>query len=218
MKKIKKKKVALIGREVFSEYSSLYSMIWSEVRDLDSRSMDFNSSEWEWSKWSIRMQLSHMTSLIFRWMIVRWGEKLFPEDNHGIADVRGIAQADDRRMDQALYWDKSVIMSKLKQGIELVQKVLSSHSVESLKRECILRLEPGSAEAKLIMSAHSQGVTMGNGGTFWTLEATIRHIYFEEITHLYNIQRLKRVQRLPTEVDIPRVGYWTIPGWDVSEP
>ncbi len=218
MKKIKKKKVALIGREVFSEYSSLYSMIWSEVRDLDSRFMDFNSSEWEWSRWSIRMQLSHMASLIFRWMIVRWGEKLFPEHDHGIADVRGIAQADDRRMDQALYWDKSVIMSKLKQGIELVQKVLSSHSVEFLTRERILRLESGSAEANLIMNAHSHGVTVGDGGTFWTLEATIRHIYFEEITHLYNIQRLKKAQGLSTEVDIPRVGYWTIPGWDVSEP
>jgi hypothetical protein len=151
-------------------------------------------------------------------MIVRWGEKLFPEHDHGIADVRGIAQADDRRMDQALYRDKSVIMSKLKQGIELVQKVLSSHSVEFLTRERILRLESGSAEANLIMNAHSHGVTVGDGGTFWTLEATIRHIYFEEITHLYNIQRLKKAQGLSTEVDIPRVGYWTIPGWDVSEP
>ena len=44
-----------------------------------------------------------------------------------------------------------------------------------------------------------------------TLEATIRHVYFEETTHLYNIQRLKRAQGLPTVVDIPRVGYWVLP-------
>ncbi len=57
-------------------------------------------------------------------------EGLFPEDNHGIADILGIAQADNRRMDEARYWDKTVIMSKLQQGIALVQKVLSSHSLE----------------------------------------------------------------------------------------
>ena len=218
MKKIKNKKKAPIGRDIFPEYSNLYSTIWEEVRDLDSITMDFKSSEWEWSRWSIRMQLSHMASLIFRWMIVRWGGELFPEDNHGIADILGIAQADNRRMDEARYWDKTVIMSKLQQGIALVQKVLSSHSLEFLTNERIRRLGPESAEANLIMGAHSHGVTVGDGGTFWTLEATIRHIYFEEITHLYNIQRLKRAQGLSAAVDIPRVGYWTIPGWDISEP
>ena len=217
MKKIKNTD-SLNGSKLFPEYSTLYHMILAEIRDLDNRAMDFKSYEWAWSKWSIRMQLSHMASLIFRWMLVRWGEKLFPDDKHGIEDVRGIAQADNRRMDEVRYWDKVVIMSKLEQGIELVQQVLSSHSVDFLTRECILRLDPGSAEAKLIMSAHSHGVTVGDGGTIWTLEATIRHIYFEEITHLYNIQRLKRAQGLPTEVDIPKVGYWTVPGWDVSEP
>jgi hypothetical protein len=51
-----------------------------------------------------------------------------------------------------------------------------------------------------------------------TLEATFRHMYFEEITHLYNIQRLKRAQGLPTVVEVPRVGYWILDEWDRSEP
>ena len=50
-----------------------------------------------------------------------------------------------------------------------------------------------------------------------TLEATFRHMYFEEITHLYNVQRLKRAQGLPTVVDVPEVGYWVQEGWDRSE-
>ncbi len=45
----------------------------------------------------------------------------------------------------------------------------------------------------------------------------LRHIYFEEITHLFNIQRLKRAQGLPTSTELPRVGYWALDGWDVSE-
>ena len=50
-----------------------------------------------------------------------------------------------------------------------------------------------------------------------TLEWTMRHIYFEETTHLYNIQRLKRAQGLSTVVDVPEVGYWVLDGWDRSE-
>ena len=51
-----------------------------------------------------------------------------------------------------------------------------------------------------------------------TLEATMRHIYFEEITHLYNIQRLKKAQGIPTNSVVPEVGYWILEGWDRSEP
>ena len=46
----------------------------------------------------------------------------------------------------------------------------------------------------------------------------MRNIYFEETTHLYNIQRLKRAQGLATAVEVPRVGYWVVEGWDTSEP
>jgi hypothetical protein len=41
---------------------------------------------------------------------------------------------------------------------------------------------------------------------------------FEETTHLYNIQRLKRAQGLSTIVEVPPVGYWVLDGWDRSEP
>ena len=57
-----------------------------------------------------------------------------------------------------------------------------------------------------------------DNGFAMTIEATLRHIYFEETTHLYNIQRLKRAQGLPTLVEVPRVGYWVVDGWDRSEP
>ena len=46
----------------------------------------------------------------------------------------------------------------------------------------------------------------------------MRHIYFEQTTHLYNIQHLKMAQGLPAAVDLPRVGYWVQNGWDRSEP
>lgn len=46
----------------------------------------------------------------------------------------------------------------------------------------------------------------------------MRHIYFEETMHLYSIQRLKCGWGLPTVVEVPKVGYWMVEGWDTSEP
>jgi hypothetical protein len=51
-----------------------------------------------------------------------------------------------------------------------------------------------------------------------TLEYTFRHMWFEKLTHLYNIQRLKRAQGLEVKVELPREGYWVLEGWDRSEP
>ena len=55
-----------------------------------------------------------------------------------------------------------------------------------------------------------------DGGTL-TLEATFRHMYFEYMTHLFNMQRIKRAQGLPVIVRLPNEGYHTVPGWDISE-
>ena len=70
-----------------------------------------------------------------------------------------------------------------------------------------------------MIKAHPTGITPADepGKGVMLLEASIRHIYFEEITHLFNIQRLKRAQGLSTVSELPRVGYWTLDGWDISE-
>ena len=45
----------------------------------------------------------------------------------------------------------------------------------------------------------------------YTLEGSLWMLYYEVLTHLYTIQRLKRVQSLPTRVVLPRIGYLTLP-------
>ena len=42
--------------------------------------------------------------------------------------------------------------------------------------------------------------------------------YYEFLTHIYKIQRLMRAQGLLAVVQLPEVGYWTLPGRDRSEP
>ena len=203
---------------LFPEFDGLYDLIAREVDGLTGEQLDFVSDRWGWSEWSIRMQLSHMASLTFRWMLIRWVDVLFP-DGHGVEDVPGMADSpSDRRLDDTVYGDIDVIMAKLREGIDLVRSVLSSHDAGFARSATI---PYGMDGAWVLMSqAHPTGLTPGQDGGkgSMTLEATIRHVYFEETTHLYNIQRLKRAQGLPTAVEVPRVGYWVLPTWDRSEP
>ena len=210
------------GGVLFPEYAALYDLIADEVRGLSDEELDWESDRWEWSRWSIRRQVSHMSSLIYRWLLLRWGDVLYPEGGHGVADVQGIANSEfDRRMDEVRYWELGVILESLRGGIDLAQRVMEERSVGFLRSHTITRTDQtGQAGQQSLMArAHPSGATPTDepGTSLLTLEWTMRHIYFEETTHLYNIQRLKRAQGLDAVVDVPEVGYWVLNGWDRSE-
>ena len=205
---------------LFPEYNDLYDLIAREVEGLSDEQFDFASDRWGWSEWSIRRQLSHMASLLYRWLLIRWGDTLFPDGDHGVADVQGLAQSDfDRRMDESRYGEISVVMDKLQEAIDLARSVLRNRTVGFVRSNKLdVQL---SDQWDIMRGAHPTGLTVSEEdpatGTM-TLEATFRHMYFEETTHLYNVQRLKRAQGLDTVVDIPEAGYWALDGWDRSEP
>ena len=207
------------GTALFPEYATLYRLIAAEVEGLTDEQFDFESDRWEWSKWSIRRQLSHMASLIYRWLVVRWGDTLYPDGGHGVDDVQGVADSGfDRRMHEGRYWEISAIMGKLKDAIGLAGGVLSGRTVGFLRAHTFLQTQ--SPQWSVMTKAHPTGITPTGDPSkaVMTLEATMRHIYFEEITHLHNVQRLKRAQGLRAVVELPRVGYWTLDEWDNSEP
>ena len=84
---------------LFPEYATLYDLIAREVEGLTDEQLDFESDKWGWSEWSIRVQLSHMASLLYRWMLLRWGDVVFPDGNHGVDDVKGLTDSGfDRRL------------------------------------------------------------------------------------------------------------------------
>ena len=206
------------GSALFPEFETLYDLIAAEVEGLTDEELDWTSDQWEWAHWSIRRQTSHMASLLYRWLVVRWVDTLYPDGDHGVEDVEGVAvSANDRALDVS-YHDIDVILGKLREGIELAQSVLAQRTAGFIRSNTLVT--PYDVNRKFINSAHPHGITMdAEAGTeTTTLEATFRHMYFEETTHLYNIQRLKRAQGLPTVVEVPRVGYWMLDGWDRSEP
>ena len=206
------------GSALFPEFDTLYDLIAPEVEGLTDEQIDWTSDKWEWAHWSIRRQTSHMASLLYRWMVVRWVDTVYPDGDHGVEDVESLAvSANDRALD-VRYHDMDVILRKLREGVELAQSVLTERTTGFLRNNTLVT--PYDARRIFINGAHPHGITMdAEAGTeTTTLEATFRHMYFEETTHLYNIQRLKRAQGLQTVVEVPRVGYWMLDGWDRSEP
>ena len=208
------------GTNLFLEYPKLYNLVDKEVGGLSDDQLDWDSESWEWSKWSIRRQLSHMAHAIYVHLVRRWGEVLFPNGEHGLEDVVAVCGLnEDLILDPDKYWDMPAIMDELQNACGFMERVLADRTVGFLRRHYL---------------AYSFGVL----GNHWTkihptgiyhepgnpsvgainLEATIRHLYFEEITHLYNIQRIKRAQGLPVAVETPKIGYWTLEEWDTSEP
>jgi hypothetical protein len=207
------------GTVLFPEYDGLYELISREVEGLTEAQLDFSSTQWEWAEWSIRRQVSHMAFACYYWLLVRLGHILFPDGQHGIDDVPGLtASGFDRRLDERRYWELPVLLAQLQGALALVQRVLTERHVGFLRSQTYQRDFP--ASWRLMLQAHPTGLTPSADGQqlTMTMEALLRHLYFEETTHLYNIQRLKRAQGLPTVVEVPRVGYWVLDGWDRSEP
>ena len=206
------------GTALFPEFDTLYDLIAGEVSGLSDAQLDWTSPDYGWAEWSVRVQLSHMASLIYRWLIIRWGDVLFPDGGHGVEDVEGLgASPNDRRMDDAKYCDLPVILTKLREGIDLARRVLAERDIAFLRAHSLTQdLSGGWA---LMLRAHPSGVRAADAPNRveMLLEGSMRHIYFEEITHLFNIQRLKRAQGLAAASELPKVGYWTLGGWDVSE-
>ena len=206
---------------LFPQFSDqLYQMISLEVQDLTDAQLDFESDRWEWSKWSIRRNLSHMASGDFRWFWTRWGEELFPEGLDNSREIEALLDSPyDRRLDESKFWAVDDILGILRRGLDFAWSVLSSETVGSMRSK-----EIESADNDMwsgIRQADYMGIRLNpnhSGRIYRPLETTFRHRYFEHITHLYNVQRLKRAQGLAPLADIPMEGYLALPNWDLSQP
>ena len=207
--------------------SQLYQMTTTEVRGLTERQLDWLSDRWEWSKWSkwskwsIRRQVSHMGLFVPNWLVRRWGEQLFPHGLSGLGDLAEWTQSPDGPwLDQDMYRDMPALLEKVDHGMRLAQYILARETVGSLRlKELFLPNTP--ASWALSSQAHPTGFRRDPTdptSSYITLEATLRHLYFEAITHIYNIQRLKRAHGLTASVEIPFEGYYALPDWDRSEP
>jgi hypothetical protein len=122
-------------------------------------------------------------------------------------------------MDEDLYWDVEVILGKLRQGIALGQAILSSETVGSMRSKEFEFADDG--EWPWFYNIHGSGLRRDaevSTKIWFSLETIFRHRYYEHITHLYNIQRIKLAQALTTVAKVPLEGYISLEGWDLSTP
>ena len=206
------------GTQLFPQFKNqIYDMIAEEIEGLTDEQLDFDSDRWGWSAWSIRRNVSHMASGDFRWLLQRWGKRLFTDGVPHVADLDGILSAEfDRRLDESVYWQIDDILAVLRRALDLSWSVLSQETVASMQAKT-LRVNIGGLPWAEV---HPNGVNVDSADATQadvTLEATFRHRYFEYMTHLYNIQRLKRAQGLTARVEVPFEGYWAAKDWDRSE-
>ena len=205
-------------RVLFPQYRRIDSMVRGELEGLDDAALDWTSEKYGWAGWSMRQQASHLGSLVFRWLLVRWREPLFPD---GIPvseeELRLLNSPDyDRRLDERVYHDIEEIFGVVDRAVELARSVLQQRTVAEGQSLVIAR--PPSAQWAMMARAHPHGVTVNaDGGGAMTLEATFRHMLYEYLTHMYNMQRIKRALGLPVIVRLPDEGYHTLPDWDTSE-
>jgi hypothetical protein len=77
------------GSTLFPEYATLFDLIACEAHGLSDEQLDWQSDCWAWSKWSIRRQLRHMSSVFDIWLLQRWGDILFADGDPGVDNVGG---------------------------------------------------------------------------------------------------------------------------------
>lgn len=204
-----------------ADFDELLEMFRKETDNLTGAQLDWEDHSEEWSSWSIRRQISHVALAYFFWIPKAWGKTLWPGNPpEDPVDFRKSAVY-DRRLDEEKYWEMEDLWPKFEEAFSFVKRAAEGKSEEELNRLAVTRtfgpdLQMGGTDVKVytfwsyVSTFHPDGLTQDpedkTAFTF-TLAAMLRTLYWEALTHLRTIQRLKAAQGLTAAVDIPRVGY-----------
>ena len=200
-------------------YARLIEWTEIEVAGLTDEQLDLDdlSPHKEWMWWSIRRQISHMAwdSLVFTYR--RCGALLWPDGDApepiSWADHRmGPNGKWDRVLDEDKFWAIPDLIAKLAVGVGWLERVVAEQPID------ILRADLTSVHAthfwKYATSTLPRGVEPDPDAPErlrYSLEASLWMVFYEILTHVRTIQRLKRHQGLELAQELPRVGYLRLP-------
>jgi len=209
---------------LWPDYQEFYRWLCQEVDGLTEAELDFDSQDpaHEWMWWSIRRQVSHMAWDLLLVMYRRCHMFLWPDGNvptpirwedHRLGSMRY-----DRVLDEGLFWRLEVLLDKVQLGVDWATQVVTTVSVDTLRATVSRhRATPFWQHVIQVLPRGAWVDDQDPHFIHYTLEASLWMLYYEVLTHLYTIQRLKRAQGLPTCVVIPRVGYLTLPEYTGEE-
>lgn len=204
---------------LFPVFHNYLDLVYEEIDGLSNENLDWVSTKWNWANWSIKDNLSHVSSHLFRWYLLRWGSCLFPTKLPFEEELHFLAGLPSRRLEPTRWGTIETILCKLEQSLELVQEIIRKETPESVLTKSIFQGGPG-FYGRIAGRYPGTQYQDPNDPSLWhlTLEGTLHHSEGELITHLFNVQRLKLAQGLDSRVTLPNIGYWTLPDWDRSLP
>ena len=200
-------------------YPHLFTWVKAEVEGLIEAQLDVDDHhpDREWMWWSIRRQVSHMAwdSLVFphrRCATLLWPDGNAPEPIVWAHHHLGPAMKCDRMLDQDLFWHMPDLLDKLALGLSWLERVVTEQSIETLR--ATVASVRGTYFWRYVIQTLPRGAVADpdrEGFIRYDLEGSLWMVFYEILTHIRTIQRLKRYQNLPLAVALPRVGYLRLP-------
>lgn len=207
---------------LYPEFADLFAWIVQEIDGLTDAQLDWDDQSQEWSKWSIRRQLSHLATAYYFQMLISWGDLFFKDrEKPQPVDLKTMMTKYDRRLDEEQFWKLEDILPHVENGINIARGILDRLDESDLQTITMDRVVPPEASwptsndricdlLEQTRKSHPTGIERDAADpNLWHMNAgyIFRHMVWETLTHLNTIQRLKKSQGLPVKVQIPKVGY-----------
>ncbi len=115
-------------------------------------------------------------------------------------------------LDTALFWQMPDLLEKLELGSSWLERVVTEQSIETLRGT--IKSVRGTSFWRYVIQTLPRGAGADpdrEGYIRYNLEGSLWMVFYENLTHIRTIQRLKRHQNLPLAVELPRVGYLRLP-------
>ena len=211
-------------------YPHIAEWVEAELAGLSDDQLDFHdlAPENEWMWWSCRTQISHIAwdALVFtkrRAGHLLWPDGDIPQPIDWGEHQMGPNNKWDRVLDTDLFWQIPEILTHLKLGVSWLTRLVEEQPIEALRSE--RRTVRGTEFWKYVITTLPRGAqaddTQGSSITY-DLEGSLWMVFYEMLSHIRSIQRLKLHQGLELALDLPRVGYLRLPHYwgdtDVNGP
>ncbi len=200
-------------------FRRLVDWLSAEVVGLTGPQLDFDDPhpDREWMWWSIRRQISHIAwdALVFthrRCAHLLWPDGDDPEPIVWAHHHLGPEMKYDRVLDEDLYWEVPDLIGRMQIGIGWLEQVVAENSIEDLRADQTTIRGTYFWEYVIQVLARGAGPDPDRPGFLrYDLEGSLWMVFYEMLTHIRSIQRLKEHQGLDLAQDLPRVGYLRLP-------
>lgn len=200
-------------------YRRLVEWMEAETAGLTTEQLDLDdlSPDKEWMWWSIRRQVSHTAwdALVFTHR--RCADLLWPDGNEPEPVVwkhhhLGKEMKYDRVLDEDLFWEVPDLIEKMSIGIGWLERVVAEQSIETLRADSTSIHGTYFWQYVITTLARGAGADPDRPGYIkYNLEGSLWMVFYEQLTHIRSIQRLKEFQGIPLAQELPRVGYLRLP-------